>query len=190
MLDQVIVIDDFFNKSKFKRLKTLVNSGDQDWYLRENISIDNEGDPKKFYGVSCNIVLHEYPEQYTDVICSDLIFALNEQIKSKFSFNEVIRCRLDMTTYRGEESLRFGPHIDCDGKHFTSIFYLTTCNAPTIIYKEKLMTGDPDPKDELNVLEMIEAKENRLVVFDGNYIHTGMCSTDVSHRILVNSNFV
>lgn len=190
MINQIIIIDNFLTKSEFEELKGKITSDDQPWYFNENISIENEGDPKKFYGFFCDIVQEEYPEQYCEVNCSPLIFSLNEKIKKTFGFNKVLRTRLDMTTYRGEKSVLFGPHIDLDGQHFTSIFYLTSCDAPTIIYKEKLMYGDINFDNDLNILEKIESKENRLVVFDGNYIHTGMSSTDLPRRILVNSNFI
>ena len=39
-------------------------------------------------------------------------------------------------------------------------------------------------------IKKVEAKENRLIMFDGDQIHTGTCATDVSHRIVINSNFV
>ena len=94
-----------------------------------------------------------------------------------------------MTTYRGPEPLVFAPHVDLDGEHYTSIFYIEESDAPTIIYNEMLMEGDV-PKDmELTEKQRIEPKPNRLVVFKGNYVHTGMCPTTTANRILVNSNF-
>ena len=48
---------------------------------------------------------------------------------------------MDMTTYRGQQ-VKFAPHIDFDGKHFTSIYHLTDCDAPTIIYNQKLFSGE------------------------------------------------
>lgn len=189
MLNDVVVIDDFFGKTKFQWLKNIVTSSEQYWYFTETITGD-EFDNKKFYGFSCEIVPEGYPDQYINIASSQLIFSLNEQIKKTFSFDKVIRTRLDMTTYRGQESIRFNPHVDIEGKHFTSIFYLTTCNAPTIIYEEKSKSTDIDLNLKFNVLKKIEAKENRLVVFDGHHIHTGMCATDVSRRILINSNFI
>ena len=94
-----------------------------------------------------------------------------------------------MTTYRGENKVTFAPHIDIDGLHYTSIYYTNECNAPTIIYNEKSMSSPVDLSLKLTVKEKIYPKENRLVVFPGNYIHTGMCATDVPYRILINSNF-
>ena len=94
-----------------------------------------------------------------------------------------------MTTYRGEDQIIFAPHIHLNGEHYTSIYHLTTCNAPTIIYNEQILSGDV-PKDiNLTIKEKIDAKANRLILFNGNYIHTGMCPTDVASRILINTNY-
>ena len=73
------------------------------------------------------------------------------------------------------------------GEDYTSIFYLTECNAPTIIYNEK--SNDATIPNDLTILKQVESKENRVVVFKGDQIHSGMFATDVSRRILINTNF-
>ena len=103
-----------------------------------------------------------------------------------------------MTTYRGSESITFSPHVDLDyedwndlgGEHYTAIFYIDESDAPTIIYNETIKEGYVPPKDmKLTERMRIYPEPNKLVVFKGNYIHTGMCPTTTANRILVNSNF-
>lgn len=164
---------------------------DVDWEYRPGISIEDEGDPRLYYGFSCGILDKlDGPKNYDmEIRYHKLIAGLNERVMRLFNFDSTSRCRLDMTTYRGPEPLVFAPHVDLDGEHYTSIFYIEESDAPTIIYNEMLMEGDV-PKDmELTEKQRIEPKPNRLVVFKGNYVHTGMCPTTTANRILVNSNF-
>ena len=188
MVDDVIVVDDFLEEISFKKIKESLLL--QDWYLLPSITFgDDEGNSKKHYGFYSMIVWPNNPGQYSNTASSWMIFTLNEKIKSQFNFNRVERCRLDMTTYRGEDKVTFTPHVDIDGLHYTSIYYTNECDAPTIIYDQKSMSLDVDLSLNLTVKKKVYPKENRLVVFPGNYIHTGMCATDVPYRILVNSNF-
>ena len=183
------VIDNFLPQELFDPLKEIVNSENHPWFFVPQISSVHDKDYKRHYGFSCNVVKYERPFKYERLPCTSLIYALHQKIKDEFGFKEVIRCRLDMTTYRGEEEITFGPHIDISGEDHTSIFYLTECNAPTIIYNEKTQ-DEVINLEELTILKKIDARENRIVVFDGSHIHSGMCATDVSHRILINTNFI
>tara|TARA_A100001035_G_scaffold169356_1_gene134414 strand:+ start:2130 stop:2801 length:672 start_codon:yes stop_codon:yes gene_type:complete len=185
----LIVCDDFLEHYHFTMLKK--SMADVDWEYRPGISIEDEGDPRLYYGFSCGILDKlDGPKNYDmELRYHKLIAGLNERVMRLFNFDSTSRCRLDMTTYRGPEPLVFAPHVDLDGEHYTSIFYIEESDAPTIIYNEMLMEGDV-PKDmELTEKQRIEPKPNRLVVFKGNYVHTGMCPTTTANRILVNSNF-
>ena len=185
----LIVCDDFLEHYHFTMLKK--SMADVDWEYRPGISIEDEGDPRLYYGFSCGILDKlDGPKNYDmEIRYHKLIAGLNERVMRLFNFDSTSRCRLDMTTYRGPEPLVFAPHVDLDGEHYTSIFYIVESDAPTIIYNEMLMEGDV-PKDmELTEKQRIEPKPNRLVVFKGNYVHTGMCPTTTANRILVNSNF-
>ena len=46
------------------------------------------------------------------------------------------------------------------------------------------------PEMDLTIKEEVDAVENRLIMFEGDQVHSGTCATDVSHRIVINSNFV
>jgi hypothetical protein len=40
------------------------------------------------------------------------------------------------------------------------------------------------------ILERVSPKANRLVLFDGNLLHTGSSPTKHKNRILINSNYI
>jgi len=186
----IVVIDDFLDLMSHTILKNSVLDC-SNWGLRESISVEcDEGDPSLYYGFSSSIVDHEEPEYYyyeeNDYV--KIIKSMNEKIKKLFGFKQVFRCRMDMTTYRGQQ-VKFAPHIDFDGKHFTSIYHLTDCDAPTIIYNQKLFSGEVPEFMTLTEKQRIDAKPNRLIIFNGNYIHTGLSPTNSPTRILINTNY-
>lgn len=182
------IVDNFLPEQIFVRLKSRVETNEQPWFFLPGATIFD--DQQKNYSFGCNVVRLENPELYNPTIpCSKYIKLLNETVKNTFGFSTVIRCRLDMTTYRGEQ-VTFYPHVDLSQSHYTSIFYLTTCDAPTLIYNEKHFSEEQINTSNLTLMDSITPKENRLVVFDGNYIHTGTSAMNVSRRILVNSNYI
>jgi hypothetical protein len=185
----LIVVDNFLSDNIFNLLKEEVESNKQSWFFLSTTT-GYETIYKEHYAFSCDIVRYKNSEIYNPFIhCSKYVKLLNEQVKSTYNFSTVIRSRLDMTTYRGKQ-ITFPPHIDIAPKHYTSIFYLIECDAPTIIYNQKHFTEDPIDSTFLTIMNTITPKQNRLVVFDGNHIHTGTSATDVSRRILINTNYI
>lgn len=185
----LLICDNFLEHYHFLMLQKSML--DVDWEFRPGISVDDEGDPRLYYGFSCGILDKiDGPKNY-DMECKfhKLIAGLNERVMKTFNFDSTSRCRLDMTTYRGPQSIKFAPHVDLDGEHYTSIFYVDESDAPTIIYNEMLYEGEVPDDMVLTEKQQIQPKPNRLVVFKGNYVHTGMCPTTTASRILVNSNF-
>jgi hypothetical protein len=188
--NKIVVLDDFMESDFFEQAKSKIDSHEQQYHFQKNISMSGEGDPRFYYGFGCTFVAAKKPDIYHKLPNKDYIFSINEKIKREFGFKVVGRSRLDMTTYRGEEQVKFGAHIDLNGYHHTTIFYFTTCNGPTVIYNERLMRGDVPENLNLTEKERVYPKENRLVLFPGNHIHTGMSATDSPNRILLNSNFI
>ena len=190
------IVDDFIVGEEFDAITNVVTY-DQEYYHVKGITGSPEEEYKNTgYGFGCNFVTLENPGKYQDRKNRDLIQMINNKIMmdygSEFGFRNVVRSRLDLTTYRGEE-VRFHPHTDVPMKNFTSILYFHTCSSPTIVYNE---TGGYDddfiPLEEVNNLtEMmrVDSVANRLFIFEGHHFHTGMCAYDVPVRVLLNSNF-
>jgi len=191
--DDVLIVDDFLDNALFLQIQEeVINS--EAWTFNPGISVEDEGDPRTFYGFASGVVDEEEPENYLYEYGTHipLIKRLNEEVKRKFNLTKVLRCRMDMTTFRGEDPITFAPHIDLDGLHMTSIFYINDSDAPTIIYDQMRLYGDveqPLKVVKLTVKERVYPKENRLVLFKGNHVHTGMCPTTSSCRILINTNY-
>ena len=101
-----------------------------------------------------------------------------------------------MVTRSSEKKYQHDPHVDISPYRpnlITTIFYFTDSDAETIIFNEKQTPADGEKRvwnrSELTVKERILPKENRIIFFNGHYIHTGHSPLNTKHRILLNSNF-
>lgn len=187
------IVDNFFEGEDFDGIvDTMTN--DQEFYHVPSIT-GGESDQFTSYGFGCNFVTIDKPGKYQNRRNTDLVRNINAQIMMRFGvefgFRNVMRSRLDFTTHRGKE-IRLKPHVDVEGPHFTSILYFHTCGSPTIVYNET-HKGDKEvsPEEISNLTEMmrVDSVSNRLFLFEGKHIHTGMCCYDTPVRLLLNSNF-
>ena len=88
-----------------------------------------------------------------------------------------------MTVYNPDVVMH-GPHVDYKDKmHYSSVYYLNDSDGPTVIFNEKL------GENSLTIKESIEPKPNRLLLFDGSYLHTGYSPSRHNSRVLINSNY-
>ena len=82
-----------------------------------------------------------------------------------------------------------GPHLDFPFPHINCLFYLASCNGPTIFYKEKSTSWDMIPPLNLTEDFRIESEENKYLIFPGNIYHSSSSQTDIKQRIVINFNF-
>lgn len=96
---------------------------------------------------------------------------------------EVKRIRLGMMT-KTPTNFTHNPHVDFAFPHLTALFYLTTCNGPTVLYDQKF------PNDTfLKTQQLVHSEENKVVIFDGLQYHASTTQTDKKQRIVMNINF-
>ena len=190
----VEVVDDFLSPRYFNRIKNLITSNIQPWYFNSNISTKNQTEDMNSYGFHCHIVkernmIEEEPVAY---ILSGLI----HQAQDYCDRNNILKSRLDMVTYSSTKKYQHEPHVDFTpykSNLFTAIFYIMESDAETIIFNEKERALDGNKTDwndlELTVKKKILPKENRIVFFNGHYIHTGCSPVKYKNRIVLNTNF-
>ena len=99
----------------------------------------------------------------------------------------IIRARADMVTW-SKEDYTHPAHTDFPFPNTASVFYVNETDGDTIFYNVK---PDDVPKDkELKEYDRVSPKANRLVIFDGDLLHTGCSPTKHKNRILINSNYI
>lgn len=102
----------------------------------------------------------------------------------------ISKSRIDMTVYNGND-YKHTPHVDLEIDHLASIFYITNSDGETEIYNETCHTMDQYESMDLTNLTVkhkIIPKENRLLIFDGRYLHTGHSPSKTKTRIIINTD--
>lgn len=185
------IVDNFLSESYFKKIEEIAISSSIEWVFSDNIT-DNHKSQLGHLGFC-------YP------ICTD-----GELVRSHFAFmmtgflyqvmdligcKNIIRSRIDMTLYNPNNLIHL-PHVDFEDpyiKNTTTIFYITdNVDSETIIFDNKIKSKDDKNNLDLSKLKIckkIQPRKNRLVIFDGSYLHTGHSPIHENRRILINSNF-
>ena len=190
----VEVIDDFLDKSYFDYIvNDLMNDDTFPWYYSSDASYAGTPD-YTINGVNSNRQGFSHvlvDNEKTTSRTADQIYPFALKVKSHLGASKVLRVRADMCL-QSSDNTTHGPHVDYPGKfHYSSILYLNESDGNTVIFNERCPGVQVNRSNMRNftVKESIEPKPNRLVVFDGRYIHTGCSPTEHKCRKLLNSNY-
>ena len=183
------VIDDFLDDYYIDYLSSCVTSPMFEWRYHNNIS---KFIPPNHASLRDNKQLHGLSKVIFDIennirFESDGWIPATLKIEKELGIHEggLTRARLDMTL-QAPEKIIHTPHTDQNYPHWSVILYLIDSDGDTIIYNEKRRNVD---HTELTIQQTVSPKKNRLVIFDGDYMHTGHSPVDHANRILLNLNF-
>jgi hypothetical protein len=187
------VIDNFLTKSYHKELKQLMDSADFPWYYNSHISYDSgkaPGHPNRFYETGFSHIFWDYRTGgLRDSSFAWLWKAGLSQIQDAVNQETILRSRGDMTMYVHEPFVH-DPHIDFNFPNISTILYINDSSGDTVFYKEKVDKHEDIAEiKDFHEIDRVTPKANRLVMFDGNYVHAGSSPHNDKNRILINSNF-
>lgn len=165
-MQEFIVLDNVLSEEELHQLQhTMITGGMFPWYYNHNINFDD--DPKEHFQFT-----HTFYRNF--VPCSDffpkivkLVSILNPESLSRIKANlltitpTVIEHRFHYDNLKRNTGIK------------AAIFYLNTNNGYT-----KFEDG-----------RKVESVENRLVIFDGELLHTGSTCTDQNVRVVINFNY-
>lgn len=193
------IFDDFLTPTYFYQLQSKVLDSNFSWKFQNNISKDDDPNKQYYtnelwhYGFSHLVIFNE------DIVSKemlDLMLGFHSKILDYSGCEWIVRSRFDMTTFSNGKR-KHVPHVDLFIPNITCVFYLTESDAPTVIYNERLTNyeiesiGDLYSKEEIDNFEIkkvVYPKENRIVMFDGSYFHTGFSPEKYKNRVLANIN--
>ena len=187
----MIILDDVLPSTVFNRLVTLtVENPNFKWGVcRTATPMD---DARSFFAES-------QPNSWEfDYFSVPLMAAMNRvQMRNsaweKINLKEVLRIRFGLLT-RDIKQIVNTPHVDSHiQQHFVGLYYLNDTDGATRIWKQKLKDWNQDPVfysvDECELLEEVEPKANRMVIFDGSHYHSSVTPTKTQLRYVINYNF-
>ena len=181
------IYDNFLTKSYHKEIKDILTSADFPWFYISNISDDT--DTREFkdeYGFF-HLLINDKGQSNSNY--TSFFKPMLYQIMDITNTNKILKARCDMTTNKGVEKVH-DTHIDFPNQttNKSVIFYVNETDGDTILYNERY-TDDFKNKTQ-TIMKKVEPKENRLLTFEGDLLHTGSSPINYANRILINCNFI
>ena len=176
---KVTVTDNYLTQSYHKEIHDLFMSTEFPWYYNSNITKSKEDtNTKSFneYGFTHWFYIDNCfrNSQYATFIKPMLL-----NLKDTVNCECILRSRADMVMWSLEDFIH-PSHVDFDYSNVATILYINDTDGDTILY---------DQNNPSEIKERVNPKANRLVIFDGDVLHTGCSPTKHKNRILINSNF-
>lgn len=173
--EKYCVVDDWFAPSEYAVLKHYLTDPELGWnYLPSAATMNASPDKLLHHGFAKEI----YP---TDTPNTVLINLLTYKLSTVFNIDSLIRIRAGLQLPVGKRIIH-DPHVDFLEEHYTALFYFSSeiDAGHTYIY---------DKASDMNVLDKIEPRENRVLLFKGDVYHSSSAPEKVFKRIAVNVNF-
>jgi hypothetical protein len=184
------VIDNFLTKSYHRELLELLNNYNFPWYYNSNISYKSNNNSNRLYESGFSHIFWDNSSGgQRDSSYSWFWKPALHKIMDVVNNNFIVRSRGDMTMYAHQPFVH-DPHIDFSFPNISTVYYVNDSDGDTIFYKEKAKQHhDIKLLSKLNEVERVSPKANRLVVFEGDTVHTGSSPNKHKNRIIINSNF-
>jgi hypothetical protein len=181
-VDSITTIDNFLEASQHLNILNTTNSSKFPWnrgtILPNNLYVGNPNSNLHFVHKLVS-VHHRYIEdtQVSHDVTRNEYYPIIEPIVDKLQISSLLRAQINLTPNTGRFN-KAGFHVDVSnsflGKGMTAIYYINTNNGFT----------------EFSDGTIVKSIENRICVFPNNMLHTGVSSTNTSHRLVLNLNWL
>ena len=179
------IIDNFLTKSYYQYILELLTSPNFGWNYISDITGGSQSLQFNNYGFAHKFI-HEERGPISEY--AEFMRPLLYQILDITDCDYILRARADMVTWSGKEDFIHPAHNDYSFPNTAAVFYINETDGDTIFYNAK-RTDVADYKN-LKEYDRVSPKANRLVIFDGDLLHTGCSPIKHKNRIIINSNYI
>jgi hypothetical protein len=199
-----VIIDNAIPKEKFDELQSLLLDFEQiPWFFQPNssytsedvslISISKERELFDFQYTHLAMSEGRFNSSLSEVLLEELYRILNN---NGYSIIEVERIKLNLLTTVAKDVVHV-PHVDMNVDGWTSaILYINNSDGDTHFYNEVYNESDNYKEtyqqlnfDDMELVDRVQPKENRFVMFDSNQFHSSSVPTQNQYRMVVNFIF-
>ena len=198
-MNKIIKINDAISYSLYNKIKNTIFHPSFPWYWLEDPSDEKHQEAvNDTTAFNSTVYINEVSNPKIDSLLAGNLESAAVTIADRcdIRFNNLIRIRIGLLP-RKQNVFINRPHIDFEENHNTMLIYLSTCNAPTLIYKNKYMLNQnmssyeycERNKGTFELDEEIACIDNTAVIFNGLRYHSSSFPTDVNRRIVATINF-
>lgn len=167
------VIDDFLPEDQFVYFRSIFLGDQMSWAYGKTKTKPGEGEEDLFNQQYVH-TLYALHNGVAGVVSDKMRFIA--PILDKIKPSVLLRAKVN-STFPTQEIHQYNFHVDQSGVTVpfkTGIYYLNTNDGLTVFADGTT----------------VESVANRLVVFDGNELHTGTSATDCKRRVVLNLNWI
>lgn len=189
------IIDNALGEQVFKYFQNRVFNNPVQWYYTRTSISDDQCDTNTIYDNSFYHIAINDGQINSDLghYCNMILLSILDKLDIEVI--HIDRARFGLLEPKIVGKYVNKPHVDQPQNHMVGLLYLNDSDGETIVYNEKYdLTSNLGMADfvldkELTIMEKIECKSNRFVMFDGLHYHSSTCPTNVDRRIALNFNF-
>jgi hypothetical protein len=186
-----VIIDNFLSPRYFARIKEVIESKQFTWYFKKDITWpDDPNNSLCSFGFDY-LLIENFKAENSNIF--NILTAFYCELLDATNCSKISKSRIDMVTYSPEKH-QHSIHVDEYFPHIASVFYITDSDAETVLYDTQCFNIDQYQNkinfDRLKDIAKIKPKENRLLFFDGSYLHTGRSPSKYKNRIIINTDLV
>ena len=168
---------------------------DNPWTYLRSTAYNRDEAAKKPYDPSWALTLYNHDTMLNPLMTHAQSILVKALYLEKMSISKLVRIRGGMTT-RTPYPIVHAPHVDWDDFHMTALYYVNDADGETIFYKEtreetETLSSFEWAKDrQFTVLQKVQPKADRIVLFDGRIFHSSTSPTTVDYRLTINYNWL
>jgi hypothetical protein len=171
------VIENVIAKKEQENIKNLMLGKHFPWYYLNDVSLKDNPDERK-PGLAHHFIFNGQPSDYFKHIENLLVKTAKKLKLKKIS---ILQSRgflqFPLSNNIVKDKYIDSPHLDLVEKHLVFLYYVNDGDGDTIVYKDK----------NLKIKKRVKPKQGRMLIFSGDYWHSGSQPTkDV--RCIINTN--
>ena len=199
-----VVADNILPEEDYRKIKNYIWSPQRDWHLQQDNPDPHDPeniDPTDTFGLGHLIYHQEFHQSPQNIPPEqqELVSLFMKELDKHFYVRDLIRVRGGLQPSVADFKGYHPPHVDFPFPHYVALFYMceeSSGKGCTAVYAEKddPYLGQPHLKtwkhEDLTLVDEIQPRENRALIFKGNVLHSLAPPKDISIRIAININFV
>jgi hypothetical protein len=168
------MITDYIGKNWTSEIEKTFCNREFPWYYVDNVT--HEQNDTNIYGFYHGIYVDGKILSNTYGLLMPILYEFCD--KHSIAFKNIMRVRAGLLTLSGVPG-HHQPHVDYEIPHKTLIYYVNDSDGETYFFNNKK-----------EVINKVEPKKGKCVLFDGNIYHASSSPTKHNRRIVINYNFV
>lgn len=173
MIDDIYVFDNIIDKNHQKHYQNLLFKKIR-WKFEVDVTNpkNEQRRPGFSYVYMKDGVIYKYHDHMMDLLnaaCDKINFKREDCLQGR-SF-------LQLPLNLKDRSLD-APHIDADRDHLVILYYVNDSDGDTLLFNDKL-----------DIIRRVKPKKGRMLLFEGNTLHTSSHPTKSDYRMCINIDY-